>query len=184
MTFSSATHDIAADGFYMLGLTQHEQSLFVGIRSTFYRFATIGAQGGLLALADSMQNVGGYSIQSAWQWTFLVTAVVFFALFAWHSIALPKVEGETDPEAKVLAEKGGLELIVGMGTSIVTFFTKPQALVAIAFMLLYRFPEALLEAFLVLQLVVISERYKVVPWVQEGFSSEALLPGAKVLCDS
>ena len=144
MAFSSATHDIAADGFYMLGLTQHEQSLFVGIRSTFYRFATIGAQGGLLALADSMQNVGGYSIQSAWQWTFLVTAVVFFALFAWHSIALPKVEGETDPEAKVHAEKGGLELIVGMGTSIVTFFTKPQALVAIAFMMLYRFPEALL----------------------------------------
>ena len=41
MAFSSATHDIAADGFYMLGLDQHEQAYFVGIRSTFYRIATI-----------------------------------------------------------------------------------------------------------------------------------------------
>ena len=41
LAFSSATHDIAADGFYMLGLEQHEQAYFVGIRSTFYRIATI-----------------------------------------------------------------------------------------------------------------------------------------------
>ena len=44
LAFSSATHDIAADGFYMLGLTEHQQALFVGIRSTFYRMATIAGQ--------------------------------------------------------------------------------------------------------------------------------------------
>ena len=42
--FSSATHDIAADGIYMMALDDHDQSLFVGIRSTFYRIATIAGQ--------------------------------------------------------------------------------------------------------------------------------------------
>ena len=44
MAFSSATHDIAADGFYMLGLDEHKQAFFVGIRSTFYRLAMITGQ--------------------------------------------------------------------------------------------------------------------------------------------
>ena len=47
VAFTSATHDIAADGFYMHGLSDHEQSLFVGIRSTFYRIATVAGQGGI-----------------------------------------------------------------------------------------------------------------------------------------
>jgi len=52
MAFSSATHDIAADGFYMLATTEREQSFFVGIRSMFYRVATIAAQGGLDPVSD------------------------------------------------------------------------------------------------------------------------------------
>ena len=43
--FASATHDIAADGFYMLALNQQQQSFFVGIRSTFYRLSSIFGQG-------------------------------------------------------------------------------------------------------------------------------------------
>jgi len=51
LAFSSATHDIAADGFYMLGLEEHQQAYFVGIRSTFYRIAMITGQGLLIILA-------------------------------------------------------------------------------------------------------------------------------------
>ena len=51
LAFSSATHDIAADGFYMLGLDEHHQAYFVGIRSTFYRIAMITGQGLLIILA-------------------------------------------------------------------------------------------------------------------------------------
>jgi PAT family beta-lactamase induction signal transducer AmpG len=51
MAFSSATHDIAADGFYMLGLRQRHQAAFVGVRSTFYRLATLAGQGPLVVLA-------------------------------------------------------------------------------------------------------------------------------------
>ena len=55
MAFASATHDIAADGFYMLGLPQHLQAAFVGVRSTFYRIATIAAQGLLVMLAGVIE---------------------------------------------------------------------------------------------------------------------------------
>ena len=59
MAFSSATHDIAADGFYMLGLPQHQQAAFVGVRSTFYRIATITAQGLLVMLAGLIETSSG-----------------------------------------------------------------------------------------------------------------------------
>ena len=57
--FTSATHDIAADGFYMLALTEHEQSLYVGIRSTFYRIATVAGQGLLVIVAGLIETNSG-----------------------------------------------------------------------------------------------------------------------------
>ncbi len=57
--FTSATHDIAADGFYMLALTEHEQSLYVGIRSTFYRVATVAGQGLLVIVAGLIETNTG-----------------------------------------------------------------------------------------------------------------------------
>lgn len=59
LAFSSATHDIAADGFYMLGLTKHQQAFYVGIRSTFYRFAMITGQGLLIILAGYFEATTG-----------------------------------------------------------------------------------------------------------------------------
>jgi PAT family beta-lactamase induction signal transducer AmpG len=59
LAFSSATHDIAADGFYMLGLSEHDQAFFVGIRSTFYRFAMITGQGLLIILAGFFESNTG-----------------------------------------------------------------------------------------------------------------------------
>ena len=56
LAFSSATHDIAADGFYMLGLTSGDQSFFVGIRNTCYRLATIFGQGVLVMLAGLLSG--------------------------------------------------------------------------------------------------------------------------------
>ena len=59
LAFSSATHDIAADGFYMLGLSEHQQAFFVGIRSMFYRFAMITGQGLLIILAGYIETSTG-----------------------------------------------------------------------------------------------------------------------------
>lgn len=78
LAFSSATHDIAADGFYMLALDSHQQALFVGIRSTFYRIATIAGQGLLIMLAGRLEIVTD-NIPYAWSITFL-----YWPGFSWE----------------------------------------------------------------------------------------------------
>ena len=57
--FTSATHDIAADGFYMYALTKHQQSFYVGIRSTFYRIAIVLGQGVLVIIAGLVETGTG-----------------------------------------------------------------------------------------------------------------------------
>lgn len=149
MAFSSATHDIAADGYYMIALDEHEQSLFVGIRSTFYRLATIIGSGVLVMIAGALQERFGQSIPLSWSLMFYGACALFVALWLWHSAVLPRVkEGATtvvpvgkkqclEPEAE---QKSMLGLIVD-------FFTKfpvKETVIGILFMLLYRMPEGLL----------------------------------------
>ena len=79
VAFSSATHDIAADGFYMLALDAKEQAFFVGIRSTAYRIASIVGQGLLVMVAGFLES--RYIPVRAWSYTFLLAAAVFALLF-------------------------------------------------------------------------------------------------------
>ena len=73
MAFSSATHDIAADGYYMLELNDHDQAFYVGMRSIFYRIATIVAQGLLVMFAGKLE-VYYQDPVTAWSTTFFVSA--------------------------------------------------------------------------------------------------------------
>ncbi len=88
MAFSSATQDIAADGFYMLVLPNDLQAAFIGVRTAFYRLATIAAQGGLVILAGFLEY-SGHGVHSAWSLTFLLVAVLFVALCLYHYLILP-----------------------------------------------------------------------------------------------
>ena len=81
MAFSSATHDIAADGYYMLALPQHEQAAFVGVRSTFYRIAMIAGQGGLVYLAGMISEQTG-NVAFAWSIVLGVGCGVLAAVYA------------------------------------------------------------------------------------------------------
>lgn len=140
MAFASATHDIAADGFYLLAVPdKDEQALFVGIRSTFYRISTIAGQGLLVLLAGYLidRNVG---IATAWTITFAVMAVVFIALFLYHRIMLPR----PDSDHATSDDTSAKAILKGFINTFITFFKKPYALSSIIFMLLYRLPEALL----------------------------------------
>ena len=136
LAFSSATHDIAADGFYMLGLSPHEQALFVGIRSTFYRIATIAGQGLLIMLAGRLET-STQSIPFAWSITFMVLAGVFLALWGYHKFVLPRPQ--SDASAHQVSTS---TLMHEFWATFVSFFRKEQAGIAILFMLLYRLPEA------------------------------------------
>jgi PAT family beta-lactamase induction signal transducer AmpG len=138
MAFSSATHDIAADGFYMLGLDSHEQAYFVGIRSTFYRIATIFGQGLLVMLAGNLE-VLTRNVRYSWSLMFYLMAGLFIAFWLWHNYILPR-PAEDHPTAG----QTGTEIWRGFVRTFITFFQKPQVIAGICFMLFYRMPEGLL----------------------------------------
>ena len=138
--FASATHDIAADGFYMLALTQKNQAAFVGIRSTFYRLSSIFGQGVLVYIAGLIETNTG-NIPMSWQITLLVTAVLFCGVTLYHTFFIPRPEVEKKPEGEKSSAKA---IMQEFGRTFVTYFTKPGLILAILFMLLYRLPEAFL----------------------------------------
>lgn len=141
LAFASATHDIAADGFYMLALKQGEQAEFVGIRSTFYRLASIFGQGVLVAIAGAIE-LKYDNIPLSWTITMLVTAVLFSAVSLYHLFAIPKPASD-----KSVLEPGAASakaIFIEFGRTFATYFTKPGVVLAITFMLLYRLPEAFL----------------------------------------
>jgi PAT family beta-lactamase induction signal transducer AmpG len=136
MAFSSATHDAAADGFYMLALLEHSQAAFVGVRTTFYRIAMIATQGGLVFFAGYLEK-RGHSIPIAWSVAFLTAAAFFAALFLYHLFILPYPTADRpakrDPSASVSRE---FLHIFGL------FFRKKNIIAILAFFLFYRLAES------------------------------------------
>jgi len=139
LAFSSATHDIAADGFYMLGLNTDQQAMYVGIRSTFYRIATILGQGVLIVLAGFLEKISG-NIPFAWSVTFFVLAGLFVAFSFFHRFILPKPDA--DKRQAYLTAK---QIMNELWKIILSFVLKPHLLTSLFFMLTFRFSEAQLQ---------------------------------------
>lgn len=136
MAFASATHDIAADGFYMLALTEHQQSLFVGIRSLFYRISMVVGQGALVVVAAFVSDAWARP-KAGWIVVFGILAAFFALVASYHSFALPR------PAADAMrSPRSRGEVLREFTETFVAFFRKPQVGVALTFMLLYRLPEA------------------------------------------
>lgn len=134
--FVSSTHDIALDGFYILGLTQEKQSFFSGIRNTFYRIATVFSSGILVMLANRLANHFGDN-RLAWSATFITTAIIMAALFLYHRKALPQPKEDISRNPKNISG-----IFESFGDIIKSYFTKPGIASTIIFLLLFRFPEA------------------------------------------
>jgi MFS transporter, PAT family, beta-lactamase induction signal transducer AmpG len=136
MAFSSATHDIAADGFYMLGLREYQQAAFVGVRTIFYRIAMIASKGILVVLAGTLEQ-RGFSVATAWSVTFYLLAAIMLALCLYHLFILPCPAADRavphDPTRSRSAE---------FMRGFVLFFRRKDILAILAFFLLYRFAEA------------------------------------------
>lgn len=136
VAFTSATHDIAADGFYMHGLDSHEQSFFVGIRSTFYRISTIAGQGLLVIIAGLIEDHTG-KIPLSWTVVFAILSILFFLASLYHAWALPRPASDRHAPDRTV---GGI-----LRESLLTFrsfFMKKNIVPALLFMLLFRLPEA------------------------------------------
>ncbi len=134
MAFASATHDIAADGFYMLAQPAATQAAFVGVRSTFYRLAMIAGQGGLVVLAGVLQQRLG-NVALAWAWVFGAMAAFFVMVGLYHGWALPR------PSVDKPAPRSAM-FWADFGAVFAAFFRKPGIARILAFLLLYRFAEA------------------------------------------
>ena len=136
MAFSSATHDVAADGFYMMALDEGEQAFFVGIRSTFYRLATLAGQGGLLFVVDWLLELYNGDTEQAWVQAFYWMAALFIAVGAYHAWILPRPTKDEQHDIK------SRDLLREFVRTIVSFLQKEGVVPALLFMLLFRFPEA------------------------------------------
>jgi MFS transporter, PAT family, beta-lactamase induction signal transducer AmpG len=146
MAFASATHDIAADGFYMLALPEEKrQAAFVGVRSLFYRLAMLGGQGGLVWLAGALHERHG-SFVTAWMVVMAALAAFFVVMALWHGWALP----EPANDGPVPQRGAGLpEFFSEFFSVFALFFRRPLIVRVLAFLLLYRFAEAQIVKLLV-----------------------------------
>ena len=147
MAFSSATHDIAADGFYMLELPEYLQAAFVGVRTTFYRIATIATQGGLVIFAGFLEG-SGHDIPTAWSVALFLAAAVFSALFLYHFFVLPYPTTDRpairNPSSSIAKEFLHIFIL---------FFRKKEINTILAFFLFYRFTETQLAKIIALFLL-------------------------------
>lgn len=144
LAFSSATHDISADGFYMIGLDDRQQAFFVGIRNTFYRLAMITGQGLLVIFAGYLEKItppqlfGNIKhIPFAWCMTFLLMGLFFIFISLYHSKALPKPKAEHNDK-----KKSSKEIFAEFIDTIKTFFSKKNSAIAILFLFFYRISES------------------------------------------
>ncbi len=131
--FVSATHDISIDGFYMLALTEKEQSYFVGIRVVAYRLAMIFGSGGLVYLAGRLAE--SMSSALAWSVAMLIPGVLFIGFYVWHRVILPKPVSDF---AKPVVSKRE-----GFFEAIEVYFRQDRIIYILLFILLYRFGEAM-----------------------------------------
>lgn len=140
LAFSSATHDIAADGFYMLGLDTKKQAFFVGIRNTAYRIAMLTGQGLIVMFAGWLEKTYSarlpeeIAVPRAWSITFYLLAALFVLLFLYHQFMLPK------PASDVPVKNGNP--LKAFFETFITFFQKEGIIAALAFILLFRFAES------------------------------------------
>ncbi len=136
LAFSSATHDIAADGFYMLALSEDRQAFFVGIRSTFYRLALMSGEGLFIVIAGLVATSTG-NIEFSWVVVFAILSVIMLLMSAYHKFILPKPDAD---KPTVTAENS--TPLKDFFTIFKLFFQKQQIGLILAFILLYRFSEA------------------------------------------
>ena len=132
----SATHDIAADGFYILATTEKQQAFFVGVRSMFYRVATIFGQGLLVVLAGTLETRTG-NPRLAWSFAMGALAVLFLLFGIWHRFVLPRAAADRPGEARRIPEFTRAFL-----ATFGSFFQRPRMAAIVLFLLLYRLGEA------------------------------------------
>ena len=133
MAFASATHDIAADGYYMIVLNSKAQSFYVGMRSLFYRLAMVFGTGILVIWAAKLGEA--YDNITGWSMVFGAASILFLLLSFYHRLVLPKEPSKGDES---ISFKSYFKVFID-------FFYKKNIVLILLFILFYRFGEAMLS---------------------------------------
>ncbi|HEY3762171.1 MAG TPA: MFS transporter [Verrucomicrobiae bacterium] len=136
LAFSSATHDIAADGFYILANPEHRQSFFIGWRNICFNGGVIAARGGMVFLAGWLIKKSA-NPALAWSIVFLLGAAVFVCLSVYHHFILPRPAVDIP---KPVSSQG--HFLDDFLDTFAAFFRKPKILWPLLFILSYRLGEA------------------------------------------
>ncbi|MES2573758.1 MAG: MFS transporter [Bacteroidota bacterium] len=161
--FASASNDVATDGFYLLALEKEQQSLFLGIRSTFYRASMLTGNGLIILLAGYLEHQYGDN-QKAWSYTMIFVGLVMTFLTVYNYFATPKTElpiTKKETEDKNFA------------TVFASFFKKKQIGLILAFILLFRLGESQLLKMLT-PFLVDPIRYELVESPSDADQTKAL----------
>ena len=134
LAFSSATHDIAADGFYLLALSKPQQAAFVGVRSTFFRLSMIVGSGFLVFLAGRLAEMTG-EMAKAWAIVFAILSGGFLLIAWFHSRVLPRLAADVPSSVSSHPWRG-------WWTVFIAFFLQSGILSVLGFLLLFRIAEA------------------------------------------
>ncbi len=140
MAFSSATHDIASDGFYMIGLNEYQQSWFSGIKNTFYRLAMLSGQGLFLLFVSWIDKINPGNPTTGWKYLFLMLALLFIILSTYHNFILPKEDSYQTKDKNI--EKTLSSIIKEFMATFIVFFQKKNIKSTLIFLLTFRFAEA------------------------------------------
>ncbi|MCP4726184.1 MAG: AmpG family muropeptide MFS transporter [bacterium] len=143
IAFLSATNDISIDGYYMLSLSKEQQAFFVGIRSLFYRISMIFGTGVLVFLAGIFEE--SHTIQVSWMLVLLIAGGLFLLISIFHMFYLPRYESPKKIHRQNKVRKGeGIPFVKVFRL----YFTQNKIGPVIAFILLYRFGEAMISKML------------------------------------
>lgn len=132
MAFNGATHDIAADGVYINALTPEQQGKYVGWQGAFYNIAKVLAQGGFVYLAGQLETSVG--VEQAWMIVMGVVGAILVMISLYHLKVLPS--GGAARAVHTVREASDR-----FGEVVTTFFQKKRIVLAIVFIILYRFAE-------------------------------------------
>jgi PAT family beta-lactamase induction signal transducer AmpG len=114
----------------------------VGIRNTFYRIAVIFGNVVLVYLAGQLQLVFRDRAAFTWSLVFYGVAGLFVAIWLYHAYIMPRPKSDAPRQDTTAAEVW--QGVKAMFSSLLHKMPPRPLLFALLFMLLYRFPEAML----------------------------------------